>query len=392
MTFLPDDVLSETVALRAAHKTLVAAAKAAGVPENTFRNRLLRAAQRGLDGNVMGTVSLGQVVKGTSTLYDSAGAQVLQWVKTGSEPSAIDIAETLKEAFKDFKGGAKPIKAPGCGVTKQDLLTLTPCGDWHLGMYAWAPESGDNWDLKIAEDIIGRTVEDIVFNSPPSGTAIVLSGGDLLHADNKNNQTARSGNVLDVDGRYQKVIGAATRLMVRTVDLHLMRHDRVIVRILPGNHDEHSAVAVAYFLLAWYRNEPRVTVDVDPSLFFWHRFGSVLIGSTHGHETKIKDLPQLMAVRRAADWGETRFRYCHGFHLHHSEKLADTVGGCYCEIHETPIPQDSWHFGKGFLSGRSMQSITYHADAGEFSRKRTAILDNVILPANDNAKAFKRAA
>jgi len=30
------------------------------------------------------------------------------------------------------------------------------------------------------------------------------------------------------------------------------------VRILKGNHDEHAAVAVSYFLLAWYRNEPRV--------------------------------------------------------------------------------------------------------------------------------------
>ena len=59
-------------------------------------------------------------------------------------------------------------------------------------------------------------------------------------------------------------------------------HKRVRVRILKGNHDEHAAVAVAYFLLGYYRNEPRVTVDVDPSLFWWHRFGRVLLGATHG--------------------------------------------------------------------------------------------------------------
>ena len=132
----------------------------------------------------------------------------------------------------------------------------------------------------------------------------------------------------------------------------LRRHEHVTLRILPGNHDEHSAVAIAYFLLAWYRNEPRVTVDVDPSLFFWFRFGAVLLGATHGHTVKIAQMPSIMAHRRASDWGETKFRYCHGFHLHHSAKTATEGDGVICEVHQAPIPQDAWHFGAGFLSGR----------------------------------------
>jgi hypothetical protein len=181
--------------------------------------------------------------------------------------------------------------------------------------------------------------------------------------------------VLDVDGRYQKGLLVASRLMVRTADAALRHHKRVTIRILPGNHDEHSSVAIAYFLLAWYRNEPRVTVDVDPSLFFWFRFGQVLIGATHGHTVKIAQMPGIMAHRRAADWGATKFRVVHGFHLHHSAKIATEGNGVICEIHQAPIPQDSWHFGSGFLSGRSLQAITYHRDYGEISRVRTAILD-----------------
>jgi hypothetical protein len=46
-----------------------------------------------------------------------------------------------------------------------------------------------------------------------------------------------------------------------------------------------------------------------------------------------------------------------------------------CEIHQAPIPQDAWHFASGFLSGRSMQAITYHAKFGEIGRVRTAIMD-----------------
>jgi len=218
-------------------------------------------------------------------------------------------------------------------------------------------------------------VEDTLARSTASGHCIVLGGGDLLHADNSENKTARSGNVLQVDGRYQKVVGVATKLMVRTTEAALRRHGRVTVRILPGNHDEHSAVAVAYFLAAWFRNEPRVTVDLDPSLFFWFRFGTVLLGATHGHTVKAKDMASIMAHRRAKDWGETKFRFIHCFHVHHREVLATEGKGVITEVHQAPIPQDAWHFGAGFLSGRSIKAITYHERLGWYGDVITPIQD-----------------
>lgn len=180
----------------------------------------------------------------------------------------------------------------------------------------------------------------------------------------------------------------ACRLVVRTIDANLRRHGHVTVRILPGNHDEHAAVAVAYFLLAWYRNEPRVTVDVDPSMFWWFRFGNVMLGATHGHTVKLKDMASIMAHRRAEDWGATRFRYVHGFHIHHSSKIASEGNGVIAESHQTPTPQDAWHFASGFLSGRSLQSMTYHHQFGEVSRVRVAMMD----AANDNVPAEQRKA
>jgi hypothetical protein len=163
--------------------------------------------------------------------------------------------------------------------------------------------------------------------------------------------------------------------MVKVVEAALSRHEGITVRILKGNHDEHSSIAIVYFLLAWFKDEPRVTVDADPSLFYWHRFGKVMLGATHGHTVKIKDMPQIMAHRRAEDWGGTKFRYCHGFHIHHVSKYASEGGGVISETHQTPTPQDAWHFGAGFLSGRGMQSISYHKEYGEVSRSRIAIMD-----------------
>lgn len=318
-------------------------------------------------------IPAGHAIKGISALVDGEGRTVQQWIKTKEGVlDPLQIAEWLKGAFKDVEP-AKPIPSPK--QASSDFLTLLPCSDWHLGMYAWGRETGENWDLKIAEDKIGRAVEDVVARSPKSAEAIVLGGGDLFHADNKDNQTARSGNALDVDGRYQKVIEAANRLLVRTVDANLRHHDKVIVRILPGNHDEHACVAVTYYLLAHYRDEPRVTVDTDPSLFFYHPFGKVMLAATHGHQCKIAKLPGVMAQRKPEMWGATKFRYAHGFHLHHSEKRQDECNGVLYEIHRSPIPPDGWHHGMGFLSGRSIQAITYHRDFGSFGRVETPIMD-----------------
>lgn len=316
----------------------------------------------------------GHVVKGVSALTDPDGRVTQQWVKT--KLGAVDplaVAEALKSAFKRWKPAAPPAAAPPACLDSQ--LTLYPLADWHIGMFAWGRETGTNWDLRIAERVIGQAAADLVAQSPRSATAIVLGGGDLIHSDSQENRTARSGHALDVDGRYPKVVLAAARLLVAQVDAALARHKRVIVRILKGNHDEHASVAVVYFLLAWFRNEPRVTVDADPSLFFRHRFGKVLLAGTHGHAARAERMPELMAHRWAADWGETLFRYAHMFHLHHKRLMASEGGGVIVETHQAPIPPDAWHFGSGFLSGRSLQAITYHRDYGEIGRNRIAILD-----------------
>ncbi|MBZ9973539.1 helix-turn-helix domain containing protein [Mesorhizobium sp. BR1-1-12] len=323
-------------------------------------------------------VPAGHSVKGESALVDADGRVIQKWVKTRNEYSAADVAEILQSAFKDYVSPLSPIPAPY--VSDTDLLTLVPCNDWHINLLTWARETGINWDLDIAEVVIGRGIEDAIDRSPPSGVGIVLGGGDLLHADTNEARTSRSNNVLDTDGRHQKGLEVAGRLMVRTIDAALRKNGRVIVRILQGNHDEQTSVAIGYFLLAWYRSEPRVFVDVDASLFFWHRFGKVMLGATHGHTVKLKDMASIMAHRRAEDWGATKFRYVHGFHIHHQSKYATEGGGVIMESHQAPIPQDAWHFGAGFLSGRSVQTISYHRDYGEVSRVRVAMLD----AANDN--------
>ena len=391
-----EDALAAALAWRA-HGSARAAGRVLGISDSCVVRRAHRAAERGLlgfepvlpgfvaksistrtngDGKVIShTVTQakepgavfatpkGHSIKGVSALIDAEGREIVKWVKTRNGEIGIEeTIELLKTAFADTPP-AQPQQAPE--HVMPEVMTLLPCNDWHLGMYAWGEESGEDWGLAKAERIISEAMEFLIERAPSSEQLVILGGGDLMHADNKSNQT-RSGHTLDVDGRYGQVLQAALRLKVRLIDLALTRHQTVIVRILRGNHDDQSAVAISHYLSAWYRAEPRVKVDTDPSLFWYHRFGRCFFAATHGHEAKVDKLPLIMASARPQDWGETKFRFVHTFHIHHF--TAREFPGVICESHQAPIPRDAWHAEQGFHSGRSVKAITYSASRGEVAR------------------------
>lgn len=322
------------------------------------------------DGSMV--VPEGHIVKGVSTLLDSQGNVIQEWVKTKiGEFDPLVLAEQLKDAFKDFKG--PEFRSMPRFKGEQNLLTLYPLPDMHLGLFAWKEEAEEDWDLKIALERYEMAMEKVHASAPQSRTAIILGGGDLLHADNSENRTLKSGNILDVDTRYSKVFIKGAELLVFQVELAKKKHEFVKVRILPGNHDEHSAIALTWFLHAWYRNDRQVEIDIDPSVFWFYEHGKTMLAATHGHAAKLTDMPQIMAGRQAEMWGRTIHRYAHGFHIHHKTRYAVEAGSVEMETHQAPTPQDHYHFSKGYLSGRSLSSITYDFHEGETMRTKVVL-------------------
>jgi hypothetical protein len=194
----------------------------------------------------------------------------------------------------------------------------------------------------------------------------------LLHSDGYDPVTSRSKNQLDVDGRWPKVLRAAVDLIIYTVDLALKRHAHVLLRILPGNHDEESAIAVALALSLYYSANPRVSVDDDPSRFWWWSWGTTLLGATHGDKAKMKDLPLIMAARNPEAWGRAKHRHIMTGHIHTQTGIE--VSGVTVESFRTPTPPDAWHSQMGYGAGRSLTAITLHKTDGELGRVRSNIV------------------
>ena len=197
----------------------------------------------------------------------------------------------------------------------------------------------------------------VINQSPPSSHAIILGLGDMLHFDGYEPVTSRSGNFLDADGRYPKVLRTALDMVHSTVDLALQKFRTVEVRVLPGNHDDQSAVALSLALSLFYENNERVTFDDSPSRFWWKRIGKVFLGATHGDKTKMRDLPLVMAADNPQDWADSTYRRIYTGHIHHESAVEE--GGVLVTSLRSPVAKDAYHSFSKYRSGRSVYSDTY---------------------------------
>jgi hypothetical protein len=305
------------------------------------------------------------VVRGVSTYYDKEGKASGQWVKTRLDDNRLGevIREFVLELAKDVKGLA-PI-TPKPKLTSNNILTIIPMGDPHFGLYAWAKDAGDDFDLEIAEKITCSAIDRLIASSPDSETALLLNLGDMFHADNQMN-VSKSGHQLDVDGRWPKVQQIGLRATIYCLRRLLEKHNKVIFRINKGNHDGHSSYALALMISCYFHNEPRIEVDLSPAVCWYYQFGKVLIGSTHGDTIKGKDMLSIMASDKAEEWGKSKFRYWYVGHVHHKD-VKEYPGGIV-EYFRTLAARDAWHQGQGYRAGRDMCSIIIHKEYGEIER------------------------
>lgn len=315
----------------------------------------------------LGAIPDGHYVRGVSTLVGPDGATRGQWIKTGKESES---REQLLERLLSSLPERVPVKShaePSPSVaTDEDLLAVYPMGDPHVGMLAWAPEAGEDFDLDIATSIMRGAIDELTRHEPRAASALVCNVGDYFHSDDPSNRTRRGNHQLDVDGRWYKVLRVGIDLMVYTIDAALRAHDRVTVINAIGNHDDTSSLMLSVALDHHYSNEPRVEVLCSPAAHTYRRFGSCLLGVTHGDTTKLSELGQVMSVDRAEDWGQTRWRYWYTGHVHH--KRVQEYPGVVCESFRTLATKDAWHAREGYRSGRDMNRILLHRKWGEIAR------------------------
>ncbi|MGF0520552.1 oxidoreductase [Agrobacterium pusense] len=393
------------------HGTLKKAASALGIKKSALSESLRRAAEAGLLGTEpvlpgfriskisntpSGTfiqqspergerfsVPTGHVVKGVSALVDAEGRVIQQWQKT-----AVD-AEGQLAAFRAVVDGLKEdlpriTIMPAPQHVEEDLLNQFVVTDSHFGMLAHREETGADYDLRLAEQLLLDWFTAAVAGAPQAHTAVLAQLGDLLHHDALESVTPAHKHVLDADSRLHKVVRVVIRTLRRVVDMLLQKHKHVHVVMASGNHDPASSVWVRELLATIYENEPRVSVDTSPMLYYAYKWGDTALFYHHGHKRGVAQVDATLAGMFREMFGASKYAFAHVGHLHSDEGRKSAL--MYVERHETLAAPDAYAAGGGWLSGRSAKVITYSRRFGEVARAtlRPEMVAGRYAAANDN--------
>lgn len=346
-----------------------AAARMLGIPRETFRSRLAKAQEAGLHLSSGAQMAVDHA--SLSGVEAKAGWRVIQH-EDGSRDSvywrapevqAEDAADRIRSILEGLSP-AEPIKAPR--LSDADLCTVYPIADRHQGMRAWAAETGSNYDNRIASDRLKEWIGRCVASSPAAETAVILDVGDGEHIDDQTNATPKSKNQLDVDSRVFMTLESSIKSLAYSVDLALHKHRKVIVRILPGNHNPTLYMATMFALAERYRNEPRVDVQKVPGEFFIYQFGRCMLAAHHGDKSKPERTVMALADNHASIWGATYHRFLWTGHLHHAK--AQDIGGVHWMQLRAMCERDAHAVASSYTGRAQLVAITLHKNDGEIMR------------------------
>ena len=350
--------------MKSAHQLLLehggnqtAAARAAGVHRRTFGRWLEKE-------EIDPAIAEGMRVANTNMIPSS------MWIKTKTHsiqlrPNLVepDILERLTGAFDNIERST-PIEAPA--ATVEDLLTVYPVMDLHLGMRAWGLETGGpDYDLELAVQDVRRAFTKVFTLTPNSQEAILILGGDTLHADDNRAETPAHKHKLDVDGRHYRVLEHSINLIAEVIETLLAKHQKVTVRVLRGNHDEHSHLVLSFALAERYRDHERITIERNPRDLFMYQWGGCAVFAHHGDKAR----PQQLALYLSdvcPFWSETRHRHVLTGHVHHDQ--AKDLGPIRWESLRAFCPPDAYAASMGYGARRALQALTFHKQDGNVVR------------------------
>ena len=248
--------------------------------------------------------------------------------------------------------------------TVDELMVNIPIGDAHIGMLAWGEECGEDYDLKIAEELHCRAVDMLIASTPKAAQCTIIDLGDFLHADNLTGITSRGGNIMDMDARYHKVVRTAIRISNYYITAALKHYGHVTYRPEVGNHNDVGAIWMQELLSILYRDNTRVTIgNTAGSVYFWQH-GLCFFGSHHGHTIKFDKLPDIMAAHIMDGHIETKFRKFYCGHIHHKTIRGADFNTCEVQTYRTLAAKDAYASSHGYMAPRDITAEVWHKEFG----------------------------
>jgi hypothetical protein len=277
-----------------------------------------------------------------------------------------EIQKIKDECINEVKKYAPKYHAIETIKSTDTHLLVIDIADLHIGKLATAFETGEDYNSQIAVKRAKDGLQGILNKAKGFDIDKILfvAGNDILHTDNTR-RTTTGGTPQDTDGMWYDNFIMAKNLYIELLE-KLMSFADVEVVYNPSNHDYTHGFFLMQLIEAHFsKSSIRFNVDLKHRKAF--KYGSNLIGTTHGDGAKIENLPLLLATEFPILWSETKHRYIYSHHIHH--KTSKDFIGVTFETLRSPSGSDSWHSKMGYTGvPRAVEGYVHHKEFGQIAR------------------------
>lgn len=381
-----------------AHETKLAAAKSLGIPVQTFDNRLARAQEAGrhtLEAAVAGAAdSVEDLTHWWKIVKDDQGNGYSLFFKNPATGAEANLSDMVRRAITDALADGQPQYEPRDDVGGEHLLVVD-LADLHFLKLCVAEETGYTYNRDVARTRVMEGTKALLRAASAFGIARILFvlGNDALHVDNAR-KTTTSGTPQDTDGSIFQGFRDAFSCLKDAIEECAKVADVDLVHCM-SNHDWITGWALSQALGGYFEGHPNVNATpyaLSEMHRKYYRFGTNLIGLTHGDGAKEEKLYALTVKEARQHVAECMHIYWLVHHVHHKDRKRrgvdvfqtekDHIGmtvlssgapspegaEIVVESVRSPSPPDGWHDRQGFINRQAVECFLYHATDGQKAR------------------------
>ena len=285
------------------------------------------------------------------------------------------LLDLLEDHFENY---TPPTVTGAANVNLRDRgnLGIINLYDAHIDKLALATETAEATDATMQDNIRNFEESFIEFlhileeNNVtkahfPLGHDLFNTNGDLMMTKN--------GTPQKVSIDWHTAFSAGLDMVRRCIDAARQILNELEVIMVPGNHAPDKTFYLGEVLRHVYRNADDVSVDHRRLKRKYRLEGDVLLGYSHGNETKsqkrVERLPLNMATEAEERWSEADFRVMFLGDIHHKKKykILHTVDSVGCEVNflRSVGPQNKYEFDNGFTGVPKTAQLDVFSPSGK---------------------------
>jgi len=246
-------------------------------------------------------------------------------------------------------------------VGKIGLDILSPNGKW-----------GTKRAFKDFQKIVDYYISTIKnFDIRPEKILLVL-GNDIINTNTANPFPQTVAGTPQSQDDYGPIIFRFVKyLLVETIFKFYNVVPNIVIKMIPGNHDEDKVFYLGEVLDAFFYNNENIEVDNSMLSRKYYRWGINLLGFAHGnHKAEgLKRLSYLMQHENPKEWSRSKIREWHLGDIHHNKKVEilpeEDSMGINIRYMRSPMVGEPWEMKQGYVSSKGADLIVWNRKNGK---------------------------